>query len=158
MEARWIWDAGESHPRNYWARFRKSLDLHGAPDEASLSINADSRYVAWVNGIRVGQGPGAEGALVSPSLGDLPWAKGSVPTPRGRIDIRAERRGGRVVARVRAPQGVELVAGPGVLLESPGMKLVEHGFWDYTTPRTGAWKATRPTTTPGSWMTWRKRA
>jgi alpha-L-rhamnosidase len=57
MEPRWIWDGGENHPRNSWTCFRKIVDLHGAPEEASLAVNADSRYVAWVNGVRIGQGP-----------------------------------------------------------------------------------------------------
>ena len=57
MEASWIWDASGEHPRNYWACFRKSFDLHAAPDGATLSVFADSRYVAYVNGVRVGQGP-----------------------------------------------------------------------------------------------------
>jgi alpha-L-rhamnosidase len=57
MNAHWIWDSAEAHPRNSWTCFRKSFELHGAPEEAELSLFADSRYVLWVNGARVGQGP-----------------------------------------------------------------------------------------------------
>jgi hypothetical protein len=61
--------------------------------------------------------PGFARALVDPELGDLAWANGSVPTPKGRIDLRCEKRGGKVVAHVRAPRGVQVVAGPNVILE-----------------------------------------
>ncbi len=71
---------------------------------------------AYVLGVRP-LAPGFARTLISPSLGDLRWAKGSVPTPHGRIDIRAERRGSSLVARVRAPRAIELVPGPGVTLE-----------------------------------------
>jgi len=71
MDAHWIWDSDEAHPRNYWACFRKSFDLHHSPDEGSLAVTADTRYVAFVNGIRVGQGP-ARGWPDAPFVDTLP--------------------------------------------------------------------------------------
>jgi hypothetical protein len=80
MDAHWIWDSGESHPRNSWVCFRKTFDLHAIPDEASLSVTADSRYVAFVNGERLGQGP-ARGWPDSPFVDTLPLKR---PLRRGR--------------------------------------------------------------------------
>ena len=71
MQAHWIWDTGDSHPRNYWACFRRSFELHGPPEEAVLSVTADARYVAFVNGQRVGQGP-ARGWPDAPFVDSLP--------------------------------------------------------------------------------------
>ncbi|MFK7695528.1 family 78 glycoside hydrolase catalytic domain [Paenibacillus sp. HJGM_3] len=57
-KAKWIWGAGEPSPRNEWRCFRRTVDVPAAGwDEAKLSITADSRYVAYINGIRVGRGP-----------------------------------------------------------------------------------------------------
>lgn len=61
--------------------------------------------------------PGFARTIVDPELGDLAWAKGSIPTPHGRIDIHCEKRGAKVAVRVRAPQGVQIVAGPNAILE-----------------------------------------
>lgn len=60
-KANWIWDTSGPHPRNYWACFRRSFELRdgesGSFDDVILSISADSRYVAYVNGKRIGFGP-----------------------------------------------------------------------------------------------------
>ncbi|HEU0165597.1 MAG TPA: family 78 glycoside hydrolase catalytic domain, partial [Thermomicrobiales bacterium] len=55
--ASWIWDAGVPSPRNAWRRFRRTFATHHTVESASLTITADSRYVAFVNGVRVGYGP-----------------------------------------------------------------------------------------------------
>lgn len=55
--ARWIWDDGESSPRNAWRLFRREVTLAAAPASATLRVTADTRYTAWVNGVRIGQGP-----------------------------------------------------------------------------------------------------
>lgn len=57
-KAEWIWGGEKESPRNEWWCFRKNFTLQ--PQEASgaeLSITADSRYILYVNGVRVGQGP-----------------------------------------------------------------------------------------------------
>lgn len=55
----WIWSQGETEPRNEWRCFRGSLFLlEGEEKEAvTVKITADSRYVLYVNGSRVGRGP-----------------------------------------------------------------------------------------------------
>jgi len=56
-QARWIWREGDPAPRNYFLYFRKKVDLSSVPEEASLSISADSRYILYLNGEYIGQGP-----------------------------------------------------------------------------------------------------
>ncbi|HEX29092.1 TPA: alpha-L-rhamnosidase, partial [Candidatus Poribacteria bacterium] len=56
-KARWIWMEGEEKPRNLFLMCRKSFKLDGEIVSASLAITADSRYVLYVNGERIGQGP-----------------------------------------------------------------------------------------------------
>lgn len=56
-KAKWIWDTSGEHPRNYWVAFRKTFDKPKDIDDAVLNITADSRYVLYVNGRRVGFGP-----------------------------------------------------------------------------------------------------
>lgn len=56
-KAKWIWDESGKHPRNYWLAFRKTFDKPEDIDDAVLNITADSRYVVYINGKRVGFGP-----------------------------------------------------------------------------------------------------
>jgi len=56
-KARWIWMEGEEKPRNFFLMCRKGFKLDGEIASASLAITADSRYVLYVNGERIGQGP-----------------------------------------------------------------------------------------------------
>ncbi|AFH62964.1 family 78 glycoside hydrolase catalytic domain [Paenibacillus caseinilyticus] len=57
-EASWIWGGTEASPRNVWRCFRRTFTAPGEGwDEALLSITADSRYVCYVNGTRIGRGP-----------------------------------------------------------------------------------------------------
>ncbi len=56
-KAKWVWSEGEESPRNFWLAARKVITVRGSMKTATLSVTADSRYVAWVNGKRVGQGP-----------------------------------------------------------------------------------------------------
>ncbi len=37
--------------------FRRSIDLTAVPDSCRIAVTADSRYVLWVNGTRIGRGP-----------------------------------------------------------------------------------------------------
>lgn len=55
--AKWIWDKSGEHPRNYWVCFRKEIDIDDGYDEAKLHITADSRYIVYLNGKKVGFGP-----------------------------------------------------------------------------------------------------
>ena len=59
-QGQWIWsgEEAESSPRNRWQCFRRRFILSGSvPADAVLSITADSRYVAYVNGVEIGNGP-----------------------------------------------------------------------------------------------------
>lgn len=57
-EAHWIWGGEKESPRNEWRLFRKTFDVGNQDfDDAELRITADSRYVLFVNGTRVGRGP-----------------------------------------------------------------------------------------------------
>ncbi len=51
----WIWCEDDRPSVNRWARFAKQFDYDGG--DAVLNITADSRYILWVNGTYVGEGP-----------------------------------------------------------------------------------------------------
>lgn len=57
--ANWIWlpEALDDQGRNLTACFRRSFTLDAVPESATLSISADSRFLLYVNGQQVGQGP-----------------------------------------------------------------------------------------------------
>ncbi len=55
--ASWIWSTDDPGGRNVYLCFRKSFTLDTVPDELPLMISADSRYVVWFNGQRIGEGP-----------------------------------------------------------------------------------------------------
>ncbi|RAV04180.1 family 78 glycoside hydrolase catalytic domain [Paenibacillus sp. YN15] len=56
-QARWIWGGSEASPRNEWRCFRKSFFHDHANARVSLKLTADSRYILYVNGVRLGRGP-----------------------------------------------------------------------------------------------------
>ena len=76
-----------------------------------------------VLGIRPTSG-GFRTTEIAPDLGDLQWAEGAVPTPRGPIHVRADKQDGRMRVSLTLPPGVraavtvpgkrETLAGPGV--------------------------------------------
>lgn len=60
-QACWIWGPGDTpSPRNEWWRFRREFNVSRGPlasTAARLHITADSRYVVFLNGQRLGWGP-----------------------------------------------------------------------------------------------------
>jgi hypothetical protein len=56
-QASWIWGSGPASPRNEWRCFRRSFVPEGSFDQAIVRLTADSRYILYVNGVRVGRGP-----------------------------------------------------------------------------------------------------
>lgn len=56
--AHWCWTTRHApRPWNTYACFRKSVELPQAPRRAQIRISADSRYILYVNGQRIHQGP-----------------------------------------------------------------------------------------------------
>lgn len=65
--AKWIWIGGtqgegrktkvDSLPRNFYLRARKAFDVPRDLQSATLRVTADARYVLFVNGQRIGNGP-----------------------------------------------------------------------------------------------------
>lgn len=54
--------------------------------------------------------PGARVVRIQPHLGDLQWAEGTYPTPKGIIKIRHELgKDGKVISKISAPKGVKVV-------------------------------------------------
>ena len=54
--------------------------------------------------------PGCRKVSVTPHLGNLQWAEGTYPTPKGEIQIRHEKQAdGTVKTKVKAPKGVKVV-------------------------------------------------
>ncbi|MCD6509852.1 MAG: alpha-L-rhamnosidase N-terminal domain-containing protein [Thermoprotei archaeon] len=55
--AKWIWIKGEERPYNYYLYFRKSFDIPDSVEKGLLRITADTSYVLYINGRRIGEGP-----------------------------------------------------------------------------------------------------
>ncbi len=80
----------------------------------SLCHGWASGPTAWLSRHVLGVSPAAPGfakARVAPALGDLDWAEGSYPTPRGPITVRHEKGpDGSLRSWVTSPGGVEIEA------------------------------------------------
>lgn len=95
--------------------FRHSL-CHGWASGPTAWL---SRHVLGVTPLE----PGFTKARIAPMLGDLDWAEGTYPTPRGPIRVRHERRpDGSIRSWVTAPEGVaiEVVGTTLMAAEGPG--------------------------------------
>lgn len=57
LAAHWIWSTDDPAERNVLVQFRYTLLLAAPPAEARLHLSADSRYLLYLNGIRLGYGP-----------------------------------------------------------------------------------------------------
>jgi alpha-L-rhamnosidase len=59
LVANWIWGFGDPAPRNTHMQFRREFILAAEPAAVPirLHISADSRYILYVNGVRLGFGP-----------------------------------------------------------------------------------------------------
>ncbi|MBD3291588.1 MAG: Bacterial alpha-L-rhamnosidase, partial [Armatimonadia bacterium] len=56
-DAQWIFIGDEPSPQNHYLAARKTFMLDSTPRHATLHISADTKYVLYVNGRRVGRGP-----------------------------------------------------------------------------------------------------
>src|SRR5262245_9888043 len=55
--ANWIWNGDDPLARNVVMQFRRAFTLGAAPAAARLHLSADTRYILYVNGERLGFGP-----------------------------------------------------------------------------------------------------
>lgn len=62
----------------------------------------------YVLGVRILEA-GCKKVEIKPQLGNLEFVKGTFPTPYGIIEIEHKKQGGRVVSKIIAPDGVEVV-------------------------------------------------
>ena len=53
--------------------------------------------------------PGFGRVKISPQLGDLAWARGTIPTPLGEIVVEWEKKGDETIGKTVLPQGVEAI-------------------------------------------------
>ena len=81
--------------------FRHSL-CHGWASGPTAYL---SQYVL---GIRILE-PGCKKVTIKPHLGDLEWVKGSYPTPYGNILVEHRMEKGKLISKVNAPKGIEIV-------------------------------------------------
>ncbi len=85
-----------------YEKFRHSL-CHGW---ASGPTSWLSRHVLGFEVVE----PGCKTVRIVPHLGDLAWAEGTLPTPRGLIKVRHEKRpDGTVKSTIEAPKGIKIV-------------------------------------------------
>ncbi|NMB25758.1 MAG: alpha-L-rhamnosidase [Firmicutes bacterium] len=56
-KAAWIWGDSGPEETNWYQAFRHKFSVGQLQDTTRLSISADSRYVLYLNGERIGQGP-----------------------------------------------------------------------------------------------------
>ena len=53
--------------------------------------------------------PGMRVLRIKPTLADLLWLRGSVPTPYGEVKISHERRGDKIYTEVSAPGEIKII-------------------------------------------------
>ena len=80
--------------------------------ETSLCHGWSAGPAVWLHTTVLGVEPAAPGwqrVRFAPDLGDLAWAKGSVPTPLGKITVMLERAGdGSLQCEISLPQGMQI--------------------------------------------------
>ncbi len=54
--AHWVWAAGDGTEKNAYYYFRRDVHLGEAPADAKIFITADTRYLLFINGQRIGRG------------------------------------------------------------------------------------------------------
>ena len=54
--AHWVWAAGDGREKNAYYYFRRDVHLDQVPQDARIFITADTRYLLFINGKRVGRG------------------------------------------------------------------------------------------------------
>ncbi len=80
-------------------------------DTISLCHPWSSGATAWLSDHVLGitpTSPGFKTCLIKPFFGNLSWAYGSVPTPKGRISVWWKKVGKKYVVKFHAPKGVKV--------------------------------------------------
>jgi len=109
------WEAYDPH----WPKADFHANLYADGNHGyfvSLCHGWSSGPTSWLServlGVRP-TGGGFKTTEIAPDLGDLEWAEGDVPTPRGPIHVRADRTGNGLTARITLPPGVDARASLG---------------------------------------------
>lgn len=131
--------------RGYWGgmlaegatTFWEAYDPHWPKQDFHANLYADGNHgyyvslchgwssgpTSWLTERVLGVRPTSGGfvtAEIAPDLGDLRWAEGNVPTPRGLLHVRAQKQGSSLDVRVTLPPGVAAtvsIPGTTVLLD-----------------------------------------
>lgn len=103
------WEAYDPHwPKN---DFHANLYADGSHGYfASLCHGWSSGPTSWLSERVLGGRPtggGFQSAEIAPDLGDLQWAEGDVPTPRGLIHVRADKTTRGLAVRLTLPPDVD---------------------------------------------------
>ena len=61
----------------------------------------------YILGLKVKEA-GCREILIEPMLGSLSWAEGTLPTPYGDVNVRAEKKKDKLRIDYEAPQGVKI--------------------------------------------------
>ena len=56
-QAQWIWTDDDPSDAHVWIFARRTFEIEAVKEEAWIEINADLRYLLWLNGKPVGFGP-----------------------------------------------------------------------------------------------------
>lgn len=125
-------DAGLRVLREYWGAMLaegatscwEAYDPHWPKNDFHANLYADGNHgyfvslchgwssgpTSWLServlGVRP-TGGGFQTADIAPGLGDLQWAEGDVPTPRGLIHVRADKTVSGLAVRLTLPPGVD---------------------------------------------------
>ncbi|ACQ81923.1 alpha-L-rhamnosidase [Beutenbergia cavernae DSM 12333] len=135
--ARWIWDDGEPSPRNAWRCFRRTVTIDDDEPDARLRVTADTRYVAYVNGVRVGHGP-VRGFPEHWFVDD--WEVGHLLRPGANVVAVLVRHDGvATFSSLRARGGLlaqlDLPASSTHVVSDPSWQVATHAGFDARSPR-----------------------
>lgn len=103
-----FWEAYDPH----WPKTDFHANLYADGNHGffvSLCHGWSSAPTSWLTERVLGVRPTGGGygtAEIVPDLGDLAWAEGTVPTPRGPLQVRAEKRGPGMALSLTLPPGV----------------------------------------------------
>ena len=119
----------------WWEKFDPAWDqdfdktlkkMHNLSSCHGWSSGPTSFLSEQVLGVR-STAAGFTSVTIQPFLGDLKWAEGDIPTPKGTIHIRSERRNSRISTRFSLPPGIHAT----LILSGQTIKISRPGFYSY---------------------------